>query len=692
MRSQADLPSLIFFRLRALACGIALGLCRLAQAADAPGDLLNLDLTQLGELPVVSASRHEQSASTAPAVVTVLDGEDLRLHGYRSVAEALADVPGLFVVYDGIGYYVTVRGFSTGERSYGRSLKVMIDGQPIGTRTTDTQQLGPDLLPMGLIERIEVVKGPASALYGANAFLGVVNIITRADPPALRVQAGVGHAQASGGGVSGALEAESAAGKGPWQLVAAASGGRDNRSGTRIPASSPAYGLFADPVNHHDLSRPQSAYSRLRYETDTQSHQLMLHASRLDSDGEFLEANPLGQSVRVIVEQQTVGWLSNWSTAEGQRFQFRAAHAWGGPGSDMRQVSPAGGPLAPNLAYGYRSDELGLEAQLVHGDHHLVLGADGSWDHESAIDVFSLAADGSTTLLAPPGTPRLFRNAGFYAQYQWLPEAGWSPSLNWRHDKNDRYGKHDSYRFGVSRQLLPGLDLKLLTGTSFQAPNNYELYGQPAYAGDVLGNPQLLTENSTSTDLQVMWKVRENLLLVLNAYHMNTRRLIELEPFGVNQHWTNLGEEKGDGVNGELRWQSGAHQVRLWSALERANEAINLPVTPTVTVPTDSAPRLVDGAEYTYRLDTREIGLQGRYVSSRRASDSNIGLVPYGAYALPAYTLCRLHAVQRLGEHRLTLSVDNLFNRHYAEPGYGGIDLPGQLRTVWLSWSWEAGS
>jgi outer membrane cobalamin receptor len=171
---------------------------------------------------------------------------------------------------------------------------------------------------------------------------------------------------------------------------------------------------------------------------------------------------------------------------------------------------------------------------------------------------------------------------------------------------------------------------------------------------------------------------------------MTVHDLIELEPFGINQQWTNRGTEVGNGVAGELRWQSGAQQLTLSSTWQKATVTIEQPLIPALELPTASAPRLINRGEWLYRLPLVELGVAARYASPRRASDSNTELDQ--AYQLPGYTLWRLHALHQWGRQRLGLVLDNALDRHYSEPGYGGVDLPGSRRTLWLSWSWEAGS
>ncbi|MFY2563801.1 TonB-dependent receptor domain-containing protein [Corallococcus terminator] len=127
---------------------------------------------------VVTASRRAQSSLEAPNATTVITSEDIRLSGATSLPELLRRVPGADVMSLGIGSAnVSLRGFN---QRIANKVLVLVDG-----RTEYQDFLGLTLwstIPIGLdeIERIEVIRGPGSALYGANAMLGVINIITQA--------------------------------------------------------------------------------------------------------------------------------------------------------------------------------------------------------------------------------------------------------------------------------------------------------------------------------------------------------------------------------------------------------------------------------------------------------------------------------------------------------------------------------
>jgi len=143
-------------------------------------DLTEFSLEQLMDVEVVSASRFAQKTSDAPSAVTVLHGEDFRAYGWRTLAEALNSVRG-FLTTNGREYtYVAVRGFAT-PGDFNSRLLLMIDGIRTNAPIFDQAFVGQEFpLDLDLIERIEIVRGPGSMVYGGNAFFGVINVITKA--------------------------------------------------------------------------------------------------------------------------------------------------------------------------------------------------------------------------------------------------------------------------------------------------------------------------------------------------------------------------------------------------------------------------------------------------------------------------------------------------------------------------------
>lgn len=139
--------------------------------------LTDLSLEELVKMEVTSVSRKAQRLSDTAAAVTVLSREDIRRSGARSIPEALRSVPGVEVAQIGAGRWaVSIRGFNS---RFANKLLVQVDGRSVYTPAF-SGVLWETIAPiMEDIERIEVVRGPGAALWGANAVNGVINIVTR---------------------------------------------------------------------------------------------------------------------------------------------------------------------------------------------------------------------------------------------------------------------------------------------------------------------------------------------------------------------------------------------------------------------------------------------------------------------------------------------------------------------------------
>jgi outer membrane receptor for ferrienterochelin and colicins len=140
-------------------------------------DISNLSLEELVKLKVVSASNVSEKLSEVPATMIVISEKDILERGYQSVSEIFADLPGMDIAryYGDMPVFNYWRGFRS---AYSQPYVFMVDGMVCNDIFYNQPQIM-DNLPMSNIEKIEIVYGPVSAVYGANAFMGVINVITK---------------------------------------------------------------------------------------------------------------------------------------------------------------------------------------------------------------------------------------------------------------------------------------------------------------------------------------------------------------------------------------------------------------------------------------------------------------------------------------------------------------------------------
>ncbi|HEV2728650.1 MAG TPA: TonB-dependent receptor, partial [Terriglobales bacterium] len=142
-------------------------------------DLGEASLEELANITVYTASRHVQKATEAPSSVTVVTRDEIQKYGYRTLADILRSVRGFDITYDRNFTYAGVRGINRPE-TYNSRVLLLIDGHRINNNIYEQAMLGTEFpLDVDLIERVEVVRGPSSSLYGTSAFFAVINVITR---------------------------------------------------------------------------------------------------------------------------------------------------------------------------------------------------------------------------------------------------------------------------------------------------------------------------------------------------------------------------------------------------------------------------------------------------------------------------------------------------------------------------------
>ncbi|MEO6420697.1 MAG: TonB-dependent receptor, partial [Polyangiaceae bacterium] len=187
---------------------------------------VELQLAQVDE--VNAASRSTESVEDAPSSVTVIPRAELRAMGYPTVAEAIRGVRGIYLSDDHQYVAAGFRGFSR-SGDYGNRVLVLIDGQPTNDNYVGSSYIGYDArTDIDDIDRIEVVRGPGSVLYGTGAFFGVINLVTRSRTAPTHGEVALSTADYGVGRARGTAQIRLGTDGGVWTSVSAAHGsGRD---------------------------------------------------------------------------------------------------------------------------------------------------------------------------------------------------------------------------------------------------------------------------------------------------------------------------------------------------------------------------------------------------------------------------------------------------------------------------------
>jgi outer membrane receptor for ferrienterochelin and colicins len=162
----------------ALVCAILLSASRFARAQGL-GDLPLEELMRIDAGRVFGASERSQPVTEAPASVSFITAEEIARYGYRTLADILRGVRGMYITDDRNFSYIGTRGFST-PGDYNSRILLLVNGHRVNDNVYGQAEIGAEFgIDPALFERVEVIRGPAASIYGDSAFFAVVNVITK---------------------------------------------------------------------------------------------------------------------------------------------------------------------------------------------------------------------------------------------------------------------------------------------------------------------------------------------------------------------------------------------------------------------------------------------------------------------------------------------------------------------------------
>ncbi len=627
-----------------LLTAVALGPCADALSAQAPRDSIVLAPI------VVTATRLPTPSSDLASAVTVVDGDALRRAGVATVADALRTVPSLALAQAGSWGAQTSLFLRGGENDH---VRVLVDGVPLN-------QAGGALDLSALstleVERIEVVRGPASVLYGSDAMTGVIQVITRRGSGPARVSA------EAAAGTYGTSEARVAGG---WRDGALALSGGVERQATdgtqafnnRHALSSVAAAARWTP----DARTGVGATARFR---DARYHY------PTDGAGSVTDSNQLQDTRQAMLALEAERRLSERVTA---RLLL---------GADLRRDSTDNAPDSPGdtlgvFAYESRTDYRRAAADLradvrVGAGATATLGAvledqreEGRNSYRSSFGSGSGAADVART------------NRGLYVQ---LATAGarLGVQAGVRLDDNQAFGSFVTWRAGTSLRLSPVTRVRASAGTAFKEPTFVENYA----SGYAVGNPDLRPERSTSVEAGIEHAFAGGRASVAaTAFAQRFRDLIQYTfatAAPTDPNFANVAAARASGLELELRavplpaLRVEAQYTWLRSAASDSgfDGTVFAPDQRLVRRPTHSGS--VTGE---WQAARAVLGARVLVVGDR--DDRDFGAFPAQRVTLPAYG--RLDLWGRLAVWRaaaLTVRMDNATGAHYEE--IAGFPAPGR--------------
>lgn len=608
--------------------------------------------------PVVVTATRVAAPVTAPASVSVLSGDSLRARGITHVADALRLIPGVTVVTSsslGSQASLFVRG---GQGNY---VRVLVDGVPVN-EPGGAVDLG--ALTLDNIDRIEVVRGPSSVLYGQDAVTGVIQLVSRTGGAGARL------GLALDGGSFGQRGVALSGGAG--NARAAFSASIADRAATGILPFNNQYRhrVAALGVQLHPDARTEA--------TLTARWQHAVYHYPTASDGSIADRNAQNASHRLAL-----------AFAGTRRVGARLTAAWtlGASEHDPRSGDGPDSPADTVGFYGFfsrgtvtrRAADVRLSARA--GARQLVtVGAELARDRERS-STRSLSEYG-----ADAGDFTALRDTrALYVQGIGAVRTRGSYQVGARLDDNSAFGTFRTLRAGASWQLTSRWKLRGAAGRAFRAPSFFENFA----TGYVRGNAALTPERSSSREAGIEGQTGGATIIVV-AYQQRVRDLIQYsaqtaDPAAPN--YVNVAGANADGVEAELSFAlAAATRARASYAYTRtrvtdAGVDAGSGATFVLGQPLIRRPAHAARLEVSRALATRGALTAGAAYTGR-AYDRNYAAWPAVAVTLPARTLVDVAATWRLSGSNAgvpvnaRLRVDNVTNVAY--DGIYGFRAPGR--------------
>ena len=618
----------------------ALVLGLMGSAGACAGELTRLPLEALMNLNVVGASKYAQRQSEVAAAVTVLTRDDIRAFGWRTLAEALASLPGIYTTYDRQYTGLGTRGFAV-PGDFNTRVLVMINGNRVNDPLYDAGPVGREFpLDLDLVERIEFIPGPGGAVYGQNAMFGVVNLITR-----------------SGSGLDGGELGTAYASPGHRKEGRASWGGTLD-DGTDLVLSASALRARGDDL---DMGFGSAlGETTVRHLDGERADQFFLRATREAWSAQFVYGDRRK-------DDPTAGYLSDPRVPgqyQADRFgllQLRYDERWEAAGLAVSGRVFAGeqsyrSRLVYGTAYRYpaKSAWRGFEVQAVStafAAHKLMVGLE--YQRNVRIDQYVIdEADHGNDVRIDSDGYRL----GVFVQDEWQLATDLSVTLGLRMDRNDVTGAHASPRAGLIWNAAEATTLKLLYGRSQRAPNAYEAQYSDGVSN--VANPALDGETITTYEFVADHRLSPETALRAALFRWTMNDLVTL---GIDQASGLAQYQSGGAVDAEGMevsvhhgWRNGARLRASLSVQDvSAAEAGHLANSPRVLGRFNlSTPLPWQGwrAGYEWRYDGRRGTVSGGDVGG--AAVSNLRL-----------------STQRLGAGtELAVDIRNLFDKRYSHP------------------------
>ncbi len=618
-----------------------------AMAQEQKSDLTDLSIEDLMNVEVYGASKHMQSARDAPASVTVVTADDIQRYGYRTLADIFQSVRGFYVTYDRDYSYVGVRGFGR-LGDWNSHILLLVDGHRFNDNVLGNAMLGTEfLIDVDMIERVEIVRGPSSSLYGAQAFFAVINVITR-----------------KSGELKGLELSFTPASFGTYQGRATYGG---EYKGIGVQLSGTFYNSEGPTLFFPEFNSP-ATNNGVTGDTDFESYQHIL--ATLSYHGFSLQGLyssrdkgvPTGYYGSLFNDPQTLNIDTHQYVSLS--YQHSIGHKWELSARTSYDQAHLLGPVAlatgvPDApaelnTYSFREKWWDGEVQLsrtVLAKHKLTFGSEVTDNFRQDQGDYDASTNSFTA------DPRSSEIWALYAQDEFAITSKLVLSAGLRYDHYSDFGGTTNPRLGLIYHVLPPTTLKLLYGTAFRAPEPFEF--ETDFGSFYEDNPDLKPETIRSVEGVLEQGIRrgfQGLRQRLSELDRSNLITLETDPGNGLSLYRNSGNANATGMELELNTRMPGEIVGT--------------VSYSLTHTAGGESVLANSPEQLAKLNLSVPIWRRRLFGSVDAQYTSSRLTPAGppvaGFAVFNVTLLG-HA---FGKHAdLSTSIYNVFDKKYFDPG-----------------------
>jgi len=696
------------------------GLCAETGAPSSSSDFYNLSLAELGQVEISIATGNSTPLDRAPATATVISASEILAMGARNLNEVLEAVPGLHVSLSSLSRLdsvYSIRGIHTG---FNPQVLLMLNGVPV---QSSLQGSRPSLfrLPVASIERVEVIRGPGSAVYGADAYAGVINVITKDASSIANSEIGL---RSGSFGIKD-IWLQTATQTQDWgiafNLAYQKSNGDDSRQvNSDLQSTLDAIlGTNASFAPGSLSTRYQILDSHLAVNSD----QLKINLWSWISEDAGVGAGG-AQALDMTGEDDSKLWMvdATYHLGEGQNawdnsvrvsylyYDLQSQFNLLPPGTllpigsdgNLNFAAPAGMVSFPDGLIGNPGQEsTDAQAEFVSiysgWESHRLRVAVGA--KKQALDAREYKNFGPGVINGTEGvvsgeltdvsdTEYVFLEDGsrkvryLSVQDEWQIVSDLELTAGVRYDDYSDFGGTTNPRIALVWASNENLTSKLLYGSAFRAPSFTE---QRAKNNPVaLGNPNLDPEHIDTLELSFNYLLSRELQSTLTLFQYQARDMIEFIPdtMATTKSAQNIRDQNGEGFEWEINWKpvTQLHVSGSYSQQDARDESNNARIP--------DAPGQLVKADINWEFHSNWI-LHGQlnWVGDRQRAVLD-GRADIDDYTLLNLTLRRKNILPALD---LSLAVRNLADENAYEPSSGEIaeDYPLDSRSAWLEITYQ---